>query len=307
VSGHPRAGTVPGWAGEPQVTGVPTLFEGCRSAGLRCSAILGDQFLWSIVKAGEADISWPPGGVIPEGDEVDVFGYPTNASSHPHLVEAVRDRDFDFVFGHYTDPDTIGHIFGPNAPETLATYRATDALIGEVTAELQEDWNRLALFVLSDHGMELVPDKRIDLRSMPDVMEIVAEIVDEGGCSLVRLKDGIDADHAIAILSQIDGVAKVHPGEPGDLLLEADPDAFFWAQQPPKFIKAGHGGPSTCRTMAIVAGGHPAVSRIATAIETHPPHLADWPPTIASILGFDMGKTDGQNLIEGKTHIEARA
>jgi arylsulfatase A-like enzyme len=298
VSGLPRPGAVPGWAGEPQVTGVPTLFAGCRNAGLRSAAILGDQFMWSIVKAAEADISWPPDGVIPVGDEVDLFGYPTNASSHPHVIDAVRDRSFDFVFGHYTDPDTIGHIYGPNAPETLATYRATDALIGEVIAELRADWDRLALIVLSDHGMESVPEKRIDLRTNPTVMEFIEEFIDEGGCSLIRLRDGADSEQAIAVLTEIDGIAEVQPGEPGDLMVIADPDAFFWTQQPPKIIKAGHGGPSTCRTMAIVAGGHPLVPAIVRSIQSRPPHLADWAPSIASIFGFDLGQTDGRSLAE---------
>ena len=297
LSGHPRPGTVPGWAGETVVAGVPTLFECCREAGLRSAAILGDQFLWSIVKAGDANVSWPPGGVIPEGDEVDVFGYPTNASSHPHVVDAVRDRDIDFVFGHYTDPDTIGHLYGPSAAETLACYHGTDALVGEVISELWSDWDRLTLIVLSDHGMELVPERRIDLFSRPDIQRIVADFVEEGGSALVQLREGVDPELAASILGDTPGVANVYTGGPGDLMVVAAPDAFFWKEQPPKFIAAGHGGSTTCRTLAIVAGGHPVVPFIAHSMRERPPHLADWAPTIASILDLELGETDGTPLV----------
>jgi arylsulfatase A-like enzyme len=295
VSGHPRPGTVPGWAGETHVVG-PTIFDGCRDAGLRSAAIFGDQFLWTIINPVAADVSWPYGGVIPDGAEVDVFGYPTNASSHPHVIEAAREREIGFVFGHYTDPDTIGHLYGPDAEETHACYRATDALVGEVITELQIDWNRLVLIVLSDHGMELIPNNRIDLLSIPEVAAIVSDVIEEGGCALVRLREAVDSEQAIAILSGIPGVAQVHCGAPGDLLIEAAPDAFFWSTQPPKFIKAGHGGASTCKTLAIVASGHPAVPSIATSIRALPPHLADWAPTIASILRVELGPTDGKDL-----------
>ena len=51
LAGKPRPGTVPDWVGEPRVTGVPTLFDLCRSAGLRSAAICGDHHLWTILNA----------------------------------------------------------------------------------------------------------------------------------------------------------------------------------------------------------------------------------------------------------------
>ncbi len=46
-----------------------------------------------------------------------------------------------------------------------------------------------------------------------------------------------------------------------------------------------HGGPSTASTLAIVAGGHPAVGALAERIRCTPPHLADWAGVIAGVLG----------------------
>jgi arylsulfatase A-like enzyme len=294
--GNPRPGTVPGWAGETRVTGVPTLFDLCRAAGLRSAAICGDQKLWTILNAAAADLSWPPLGLTPDGTIRDVFGYTTNAASHPHALAAARDPNLDIVFAHYNEPDTYGHLYAPDASETLACYAATDTLVGELIDALQTDWPRLLLIVLSDHGMELLPDARVDLLSYAEIWEIASESIDEGGCSLLRLRADVDPGEAGTILIGIPGVARVHSATPHDLLVEAIPGALFGPASPAKHLTAGHGGATTCRTLAIVAGGHPSVGAIATAIQDRPPHLADWAPTIASVLGLDLATTDGYDL-----------
>jgi hypothetical protein len=51
-------------------------------------------------------------------------------------------------------------------------------------------------------------------------------------------------------------------------------------------------------TIAVVAGGHTATGRIVSAIEKRPPHLADWAPTIAAILGVPFSTAEGQNLAD---------
>jgi arylsulfatase A-like enzyme len=295
-AGKSKPGIVPGWAGETRVTGVPTLFDLCRSAGLRSAAICGDQNLWSILNAAVADVSWPPHGAPPEGVNRDVFGYATNAASHPHALAAVRDLSLDFVFAHYNEPDTLGHLYGPDAPETLACYTATDTLIGELIDVLRDDWDRLLLLVLSDHGIETLPDARVDLLSYAEIWDIACETIDEGGCSLLRLRADIDPGEAGTILVGIPGVARVHPGTANDLLVEAIPGVVFGPVSSSKHVVAGHGGATTCKTLAIVGGGHPAVVAIAKTIGERPPLLADWAPTIASVLGLEPKMTDGTAL-----------
>ena len=58
-----------------------------------------------------------------------------------------------------------------------------------------------------------------------------------------------------------------------------------------------HGAPFTARTVALVGGGHPAVPQIARTIAARRPHLADWAPTIATVLGIDLGRVDGVSLV----------
>jgi len=53
----------------------------------------------------------------------------------------------------------------------------------------------------------------------------------------------------------------------------------------------------TVRIVILVGGGDPAVRRIAGAIVARRPHLADWAPTIAPLLGVDLGRVDGKDLL----------
>jgi hypothetical protein len=69
---------------------------------------------------------------------------------------------------------------------------------------------------------------------------------------------------------------------------------FDYAVLPPGGF---HGGPLTARTVALVGGGHPAVRQIAGVISAGRPHLADWAPTIAAVLGIDLGQVDGVSLL----------
>lgn len=288
---------VPGWAGESRVTGVPTLFDRCHLAGLRTAAVCGDQYLWSILNADVADVSWPPLGVLPDGTIRDAFGYATNAASHPHVLSAVGDSNLDFVFAHYNEPDTMGHLYGPDSPESRACYATTDSLVGEVVDALAADWHRLVLIILSDHGMELVPDARIDLLWYAEVWDIACDAINEGGCALIRLRADIDPGDAGTILVGIPGVARVHPGTGDNLLVEAVPGIAFGSKASLKYLKGGHGGATTSRTLAIVAGGHPSVAKIAAAIASRPPHLVDWAPTIATVLDCEQTMAEGRNLM----------
>jgi len=292
-AGSPEAGVIPGWAGETNVARL-TMFDLCRTNGLRSAAILGDHKLFQILNAGTADSVWPPSPDVPPGIEIDLFGYATNAAIHEMAIAAVAANTNDFVFIHYNETDTAGHLYGPDAPETLASYRGVDKLVGEIADVLESDWSRTVLIVVSDHGMELIPEgDPINLLVQGGVGEIASASIDEAGVSLLRLRDGVDSFSAIGVMTSIPGVVAATAFADGVLLVEAEPGRYFGDGPPRKSIKAGHGGRSTTETLAIVAGGHPSVRQIARAIEAAPPHLVDWAPTIAGILGFDMGEVDG--------------
>jgi hypothetical protein len=119
--------------------------------------------------------------------------------------------------------------------------------------------------------------------------------IPDGGSALIHLKPDADPERAGAALLLTDGVETWVRSNDSVLIAGLKPGRIAAA---PRYPTGGfHGAPITARTVALVGGGDPAVSRIAGAIAARRPHLADWAPTIAPLLGVDLGRVDGQDLL----------
>ena len=295
LAASPRPGVVPGWAGETRVR-AQTLFAALSEAGLSSAAVCGDQHLVRTMGAQDASIAWPPNGVLPHGTAICPSGYVTNEALRPHLLAAIADLSLSFVFGHLNETDTWGHMLGPGHPSTLRSYGAADAIVAEVVSLLAPIWDETVLIVVSDHGMELVGESApVDLMADPGLTALWSEVVSDGGVALARLCEGVtdqELDLALAGRSDVAGWERVRPG----VVLVAGRPGFRFATGPAKHVRGAHGGPSTTRNVAVVAGGHPAVARIAERIAVVPPHLADWAPTIAAVLGVELPEAEGRDL-----------
>ena len=291
---RPTPGAIPGWAGADRVR-VPTLFDAMHAAGLPAASVCGDQYLVRIMEAERGGTAWPPGGVLPPGTATCASGYAANAAVRGPLLDAVKDPRLALIFGHFNEVDTLGHHFGPDDRRTLDGYRGTDRLVGESIEALEPDWRRTVLIVLSDHGMELVTGEPVDLRRLDPEGLVIAEIVNDGGAALVRLGATTTVEAAGDWLRSIEGVAGCEViGE--DVLLVAGAPGAVFSSGSTKHNVGMHGGPGATRTLAIVGGGHPVVKSVAADIARRPPHLADWAPTIAAILGAAMPTAEGRNL-----------
>jgi arylsulfatase A-like enzyme len=271
LAAAPRFGVCPGWAGEAQVRTM-TIFDALRGAGMPIGAVCGDQHLVGIMGlAGHRNV-WPCGGVLPAETAVCPSGYATNDGVRGPLLEAVEREELRVVFGHLNETDTWGHLCGPDHPDTRRAYSVADAIVGEVADRLRSAWDRTVLIVLSDHGME------------------------EARCAALALvRRGVSVLAAGAVLRSAPGVTGWREIRPGVLLVAAHPGVRF-ASNPDKAVRGVHGGSGSTTTLALVTGGHPAVRRIADAIAVRPPHLADWAPTIAALLGVPFPSAEGRNL-----------
>jgi Type I phosphodiesterase / nucleotide pyrophosphatase len=280
------AGGVPGWAGTRSACS-PTLFDACRTAGLRSAAVLGDHCLHEVLRAESATVRWPAENVVEPDVELNAQGYAVNAAVLPHLIEQVADASVDFVFGRLNEADTIGHEYRPDHELVQRCYSDTDAAVGQVLEALHDDWQRTVLIVVSDHGMESwTGTPPIDVeRACADWVEAA---VPDGGGALVRLRHGASADAATDAIRRLPGV-EVVDREPELLVVGAAPGYRFASGG--SLDRGFHGGPATASTLAILAGGHPAVEQLAARIEQHRPHLRDWAPVIASVLchGVSIG------------------
>jgi arylsulfatase A-like enzyme len=286
-----RYARLPAWVGV-ETPRVPTIFDACRAAGIRTAAIVGDDR--GLLCTGSADRRWPPGGVIPPGTALDAHGYPLNAAVRPHLLAAIADSSLGFVFGHVNEADTIGHDHGPQSEAARACYRATDHLVGELLDTLASRWADTIIVIVSDHDMQS-RDSSPPIDPMASAADRWDAYVPDGGAALVHLQPGADPQKACEALLRIDGVEPCVMSGDSLAILGAKPGRIFAA---PRYSAGGfHGAPLTARTVALVGGGHPAVREIADAIAARRPHLADWVPTIAPVLGIDVGRVDGMNLV----------
>ncbi|TME86452.1 MAG: hypothetical protein E6I43_04305 [Chloroflexi bacterium] len=287
-----RYARLPAWAGV-ETPRVPTIFDACRAAGVRTAAMVGDDR--GLLCTESADLRWPPDGVIPPGTPLDAHGYPMNAAVLAHLMAAFNDASLGLVFGHLNEADTMGHDHGPESGAARSCYRATDRVVGDVLEALAPRWAETVVVVVSDHDMqsrnssEPIDPMTSNARGWWDAC------IPDGGAALVHLLPGVDPRTAGEALERIDGVETCVTSNDSLAILGAKPGRIFAA---PRYPAGGfHGAPLTARTVALVGGGHPAVRPIADAIGSRRPHLADWAPTIAPILGIDLGRVDGVNLL----------
>ena len=287
-----RYARLPDWAGV-ETPRVKTIFDACRAAGVGTAAMVADDR--GLLCTGSADRRWPPGGVIPRGTGLDAHGYPLNSAVLPHLMTAITDPTLGLVFGHVNEADTIGHDQGPESEAARGIYRETDRLVGQLLDVLASRWAETLVVIVSDHDMQ----SRTSLAPI-DPMANQAEglwdaYIPDGGAALVHLRPGVDPDQAGQALKRIDGVETCDTSSDSLAIVGAKPGHIFAA---PRYPAGGfHGAPVTARTVALVGGGHPAVRPIADAIQAKRPHLADWAPTLAAVLGIDLGGVDGVNLL----------
>jgi len=287
-----RFARLPDWAGA-ETPRVPTIFDACRAAGVRTAAIVADDR--GLLCTGSADLRWPPGGVIPPGTDLDAHGYPVNAAVLPHLLAAIADPSPGFVFGHLNEADTVGHDFGPESEAARDCYRATDRVVGVVLGALAGRWAETVIVIVSDHDMQ-------PRDASPPVDPMVNgtnggwdAYIPDGGSALIHLKPGVDPERAGGALLRIDGVETWVRSSDSVVVAGMKPGRIVAA---PRYSTGGfHGAPITARTVALVGGGDPTVRKIADAIAARRPHLADWAPTVAPLLGVDLGVVDGRNLL----------
>jgi Type I phosphodiesterase / nucleotide pyrophosphatase len=286
-----RYARLPDWAGV-ETPRVPSIFDACRKRGLRSAAIVGDDR--GLLATGSADVRWPPDGVIPSGIPLDAHGYPANQAILPHLLAALADDDSGLIFGHLNESDTAGHDHGPDSDTATHCYAATDRAVGQLLDAARPRWADTIVVIVSDHDMQARDDSPpIDLTGDGDRPWDL--YVPDGGAALVHLRTGVTPEVAGNGLQSIDGIESWSTGSDSMVVAGARPGRIFKA---PDYPAGGfHGAPATARTVALVGGGHPDARRLGAAVLRRRPHLADWAPTLAPLLGVELPGADGVNLL----------
>ena len=285
-----RFAELPAWAGA-KTPRVGTIFDACHASGIRTVAAISDDR--GLLCTGSADLVWPPANVIPKGTPLDAHGYPMNVAVRPHVLQAAADPSIGFLFGHFNESDTVGHDSGPESSQARQCYSETDRLVGEVLDALAPSWDQTIVIIVSDHDMQARTDT--EPIALDPLTELWDGIVPDGGAALVHLREGVERGGARRALMAADGVESCLPADDSVMILGARPGRIFAAPVLP--VGGFHGAPATARTVALVGGGHSDARRVAATIARSRPHLADWAPTIAAILGATVRRADGVSLL----------
>lgn len=273
-----------GWVKAPKAgPRAPTLFDRVHTSDRRSVMIAGDQKLVGQMGGLRADHVWPPNGRLTGDTERCEFGYASDAA----VIAAVQaaDLDADFVLVHLNQPDTTSHLYGPDSPEALEQYRATDAAYAAVIDQLAAGWAETIVFTLSDHDQESI----IDLEPVELVDALAGldgvDVVHEGTAALIHLAAQYrpSEERLLSSIRSVPGVESAVPLTSDVWMAWTEPGRSFGATPIP--IHGQHGSPR-CRTqLAIVSGGNERTGAIARRIERHRPSVLDWAPMISDLLG----------------------
>ncbi len=271
----------------------PTMFEVMADRGIGSEAVVGDHHLLGVCRLTGATRHWPPNGVRPDGAPLDALGYLSDDVTVEEQLAAIE-RDAPFLFLHLNEPDTAGHIHGPDSPAAAEVYTATDARLGRLVDALQTNWSDTVLVIVSDHDMVAVEGLPIDLKAAAVSMRAGVTVVHEGSGALVF---GGDASWA----RDVDGVSDVRRLAPEISLVDGQPGRWFGARKAaeaaPRLPAGMHGGTNTVRQLAVVAGGHEIVGALAAAVAADAPDAEDWAVTIAMMFGVQIDGATGRNLL----------
>lgn len=248
-----------------------------------------------------------------------------------HLLRA---RGPDLLLLHFLCADSHQHLFGPRSPEARWAIEYIDGLIGQVLAALPAGAldRDTVVFVVSDHGFfpaerEIRVNVHLRRRGLlavdgeGHVARGDARLVMNHGAGYVYLAGGGDrarlARDLARELAGLEGVAGAWPAEEyeslglaaphenalaGDLVLDAAPGYCFGDEArgddlhaPPRY-RGTHGQrPEHPDNAAFFLAAGAGVRR---AGGLGPITSRDVAPTLASLLGLEMGTVEGRRLDE---------
>ncbi|PJK23558.1 alkaline phosphatase family protein [Mycolicibacterium goodii] len=254
-----------------------TIFE--RTGNRDTEFVVGDQYLIDVGRARTAGRHWPPEGVLPNGTVRDEFGYAADAEVLPHALAAVERRP-DLLVVHLNGPDTASHLHGPDSEAAAASYRTSDTALASLVNALRPHWDDLLLLVTSDHDQETIhDDRRIDLVGLAATRGVDATVFHEGTAAVIVGPGAADARW----LSDVAGIERSWLVE-SELRVAASERHHWFAAAGHPARGGAHGGPRTRGQVAVAAGGHPAVSRIAQIWRHRRPRAEDWAGLALSVF-----------------------
>jgi predicted AlkP superfamily pyrophosphatase or phosphodiesterase len=140
-----------------------------------------------------ASMFWPASDAVWRGFKLPLsFAYDDNFPNEKRLQQVLDWLRLPpagrphFITLYFSDVDTAGHRFGPDADETRQAVERIDQIIGRLHAGLDALSLPVNLIVVSDHGMQSIDDGEIDLSPYIDPS---VRVDGEGTVRLIYARD----------------------------------------------------------------------------------------------------------------------
>ncbi len=251
---------------------------------------------------------------------------PTASEQIDRVLELFETHpELGLITAYVTEPDSTGHAFGPDAPETLAVTAEVDAQIGRVLGAIDAGafGESVTLIVTTDHGMVDAVNTMLNWHAILREAGVDGQAMGAGVVAHVYLDRPDERPEARAALSNGRFFDVIDPADPppgvhvgasarsGDLILVAHPG--YWGADlahVPWYLRwLGRFGSETLEVeRARGMHGYPVEAdagvnavffawgeAVPAGVELSGMESVDVHPTVAALLGIEPGDpVDGQ-------------
>lgn len=279
--------------------------------------------LWNLAKMQglkSAAYFWPESDARFNGMTPDYFYHYSKHSEYQGRVDQIiqwlslpKAQRPRFVASYFSLVDSMGHEFGPDAPQTRNAVKQLDTLMGQLHARLNKLEQDVNLVIVSDHGMAVVdPDKSILLNTLPSDDGFIVKntgprllIYAKPETSVAdianykaRLREAANGRYTVLTDEQLAEYHYNKGSRVGDIIVQTNAPAVFTSKGKSTYVGT-HGYAYTDDMAATFIATGPAFKQ---GVSLKKVNNLDIYPVLAKVMGLKLlNKVDG----DGKTLMPA--
>ncbi|MBB1387623.1 alkaline phosphatase family protein [Pseudoalteromonas sp. SG45-5] len=279
--------------------------------------------LWNLAKMQglkSATYFWPESDALFNGMTPDYYYHYSKYSDYQRRVDQIiqwlslpKAQRPRFVASYFSLVDSMGHEFGPDAPQTRDAVKQLDELMGQLQTRLSKLEQDVNLVIVSDHGMTSIdPEKSIDTTTLPQDKNFLvkntgprlliytqpdAKNADIKGYK-ARLQKAANGRYTVLTDAQLAAYHYNKGTRVGDIVVQTTAPAVFTNGKKPMYLGT-HGYAYTEDMAASLIAVGPAFKQ---GVSLEKVSNLDIYPVLAKVMGLKLlNKVDG----DGKTLMPA--
>lgn len=291
--------------------------------GMRDSTWVNGIPLWNLAKMQglkSATYFWPESDARFNGMTPDYYFHYSKYSEYQGRVDQIiqwlslpKAQRPRFVASYFSLVDSMGHEFGPDAPQTRDAVKQLDELMGQLQTRLSKLEQEINLVIVSDHGMAHVnPEQSIDVSTLPQNDNFIVK--NTGPRLLIYAKPAVTSEQITTYKQRLqqaangrytvlndEQLAAYHYNKGtrvGDIVVQTNAPAVFTNEGKAMYLGT-HGYAYTDDMAATLIAVGPAFKQ---GLSLEKVNNLDIYPVLAKVMGLKLlSKVDG----DGKTLMPA--